>query len=184
MTRCIHTFILPSVIRFSLMLISLVIVSGCASITRGTSEAYAIESEPVGATANLSNGLSCQTPCSLKVKRRSDFTVTFEKEGYEDITATVTSSVDGGGAAGMAGNVLLGGIIGAGVDAGTGAMHSHKPNPLVVKMIKLGESGSGPETLSGSTDPDADPLNMSVGDAKENDELAETTVDPLDVEKE
>ena len=63
-------------------------------------------------------------------------------------------------------------------------MHSHKPNPLVVKMIKLGESGSGPETLSGSTDPDADPLNMSVGDAKENDELAETTVDPLDVEKE
>ena len=98
----INSFEGLSMIRFSLMLISLVIVSGCASITRGTSEAYAIESEPVGATANLSNGLSCQTPCSLKVKRRSDFTVTFEKEGYEDITATVTSSVDGGGAAGMA----------------------------------------------------------------------------------
>jgi hypothetical protein len=34
----------------------------------------------------------------------------------------------------MAGNVLLGGFIGAGVDAGTGAMHSHKPNPLKVTM--------------------------------------------------
>ena len=50
--------------------------------------------------------------------------------------STVTSSVDGGGAAGMAGNVLLGGIVGAGVDAGTGAMHSHKPNPLVVNLEK------------------------------------------------
>lgn len=35
----------------------------------------------------------------------------------------------------MAGNVLVGGIIGAGIDAGTGAMHSHKPNPLIVTMV-------------------------------------------------
>ena len=34
----------------------------------------------------------------------------------------------------MAGNVLVGGLIGAGIDAGTGAMHSHKPNPLVVTL--------------------------------------------------
>ena len=34
----------------------------------------------------------------------------------------------------MAGNVLLGGVIGAGIDASTGAMHSHKPNPLRVTL--------------------------------------------------
>lgn len=51
--------------------------------------------------------------------------------------ASVTSHVDGGGAAGMAGNVLLGGSMGAGVDAGSGAMHSHKPNPLVVTLTPL-----------------------------------------------
>lgn len=115
-----------------------VIGSGCATITRGTSEAFVIETDPPGAEATLSNGLRCSTPCSLTVKRRGDFVVTIKKEGYETVISTVTSSVDSGGAAGMAGNVVLGGIIGAGVDAGTGAMHSHKPNPLSVKLQPIG----------------------------------------------
>lgn len=112
----------------------LVLGSGCATITRGSSEAFVIETDPAGAEARLSTGIQCRTPCSLKVKRRGDFVVTIEKEGYETVQATVTSSIDNAGSAGMAGNVLLGGIIGAGVDAGTGAMHSHKPNPLMVKL--------------------------------------------------
>ncbi len=97
-------------------------------------EVFVIETEPSGARASLSNGLECVTPCSLKVKRRGDFVVSLSKAGYETLRATVTSSVDGVGAAGMAGNILLGGPIGAGVDASTGAMHSHKPNPLTVKL--------------------------------------------------
>ena len=108
--------------------------SGCATITRGTYEALVIESDPVGADAQLSIGMRCTTPCSIQVKRRGDIVVRLSKEGYETVHATVSSSVDGGGSAGMAGNVLFGGIIGAGVDAGTGAMHSHKPNPLTVKL--------------------------------------------------
>ena len=111
--------------------------SGCATITRGTSEAFVIETDPPGAEATLSNGLRCSTPCSLTVKRRGNFVVTIKKEGYETVVSNVTSSVDSGGAAGMAGNVLLGGVIGAGVDAGTGAMHSHKPNPLSVKLKRV-----------------------------------------------
>ncbi|HEX7036588.1 MAG TPA: PEGA domain-containing protein [Pseudomonadales bacterium] len=123
----------------NLLLISalMVLSTGCATITRGTNEAFAIQTDPAGADARLSNGLSCVTPCSVKVKRRGDFVVTITKDGYETVNASVSSSVDGGGAAGMAGNVILGGIIGAGVDAGTGAMHSHKPNPLVVKLTPL-----------------------------------------------
>ncbi|NNL56095.1 MAG: PEGA domain-containing protein [Woeseia sp.] len=125
--------------RIFSILVATLLASGCATITRGTSEAFAIETNPPGASATLSNGLACTTPCSIKVKRRGDFTVTLQKEGYETVTATVSSSIDGAGGAGMAGNVLVGGIIGAGVDAGTGAMHSHKPNPLSVTMVKLGD---------------------------------------------
>jgi hypothetical protein len=117
---------------------SMLLGSGCATITRGSSEAFVIETDPAGAEARLSTGLQCRTP-SLTVKRRGEFVVTIEKEGYETVQATVTSSIDNAGAAGMAGNVLLGGIIGAGVDAGTGAMHSHKPNPLVVKLEELAQ---------------------------------------------
>jgi len=124
--------------RYLIMIFTLTtLAGGCATITRGTNEAFGIQTTPPGADARLSNGLSCVTPCSVKVKRRSDFVVTIAKDGYETVNASVTSSVDGGGAAGMAGNVILGGLIGAGVDAGTGAMHSHKPNPLVVTLTPL-----------------------------------------------
>ena len=87
----------------------LVLGSGCATITRGSSEAFVIETDPAGAEARLSTGLQCRTPCSLKVKRRGDFVVTLEKDGYETVQATVTSSIDNAGSAGMAGNVLVGG---------------------------------------------------------------------------
>lgn len=124
--------------RTPLIAIALIVsTTGCATITRGTNEAFSIQTTPPGADARLSNGLSCETPCSVKVKRRGDFVVTISKDGYETVNASVTSSVDGGGAAGMAGNVILGGLIGAGVDAGTGAMHSHKPNPLEVTLTPL-----------------------------------------------
>ena len=58
------------------------------------------------------------------------------KPGYTSRTVVLQSEVGGGGAAGMAGNVFFGGIIGAGVDAGTGAMYEHKPNPLMVILEK------------------------------------------------
>lgn len=67
--------------QVSAILLSLAVSSGCASITRGTTEAYAIETIPPGATATMSNGLACETPCSVKVKRRSDFVVTIERDG-------------------------------------------------------------------------------------------------------
>ena len=94
----------------------------------------------------------------MKVKRRSDLTVTIEKDGYEKVSATVTSSIDGTGAAGMAGNLLLGGIIGAGVDAGTGAMHSHKPNPLSVVLVKLEDPSDSNTEIDDSAN-SASPFN-------------------------
>lgn len=111
--------------------------AGCATITRGTNEAFVIETTPPGAEATLSIGLTCTTPCSLRVPRRGDFVVTLEREGYETVQSTIVSSIDGGGGTAMAGNVILGGIIGAGVDASTGAMNSHKPNPLVVELVAI-----------------------------------------------
>lgn len=36
----------------------------------------------------------------------------------------------------MAGNLIFGGLVGAAVDGGTGAMHEHKPNPLHVHLDK------------------------------------------------
>ncbi|MEY3958798.1 MAG: hypothetical protein RJA37_1401 [Verrucomicrobiota bacterium] len=107
---------------------------GCASITRGTKEVFVVDSTPQDAEVRLSSGQVGRTPASFEVGRRDTLTVFVSKPGYKSRTLIVQSEVGGGGAAGMAGNVLFGGIIGAGVDAGTGAMYEHKPNPLMVQL--------------------------------------------------
>lgn len=115
---------------------SLLLLSGCASITRGTKEVVVIDSTPQDAKAQLSTGQVLQTPASFEVSRRDTLMVTVSKPGYKTRTVVLNSEVGSGGAAGMAGNVFVGGIIGAGVDAGTGAMYEHKPNPLMVILEK------------------------------------------------
>ncbi len=126
-----------------------VFLAGCATITRGTTDTLVISSDPPNAEVTLSNGLRCRTPCSLTVKRNESLVVKIVRDGYEPVEATVAPKVAGAGAAGMAGNVLLGGFIGAAVDAGSGAMYDLVPNPLHVRLVPLGETvpreGEGPE---------------------------------------
>lgn len=114
-----------------------VTLAGCASVTRGTTENIAISSTPSGAEAVVS-GLevptTCLTPCAIVAKRNADITVTFQKEGYEPQTVQLAKEIPGSGAAGFAGNLLLGGLVGMGVDAATGAATDHKPNPVIVTL--------------------------------------------------
>jgi len=110
---------------------------GCASVTRGKTENISISSTPAGATAELSgldNPTNCVTPCVVVAKRSADITVTVTKEGYEPQVIPLTKEIPGAGAAGFAGNVLLGGLVGMGVDAATGAALDHKPNPVIVTL--------------------------------------------------
>ena len=67
-------------------------------------------------------------------KRNADITVTVNKEGYEPQIIPLTKEIPGTGAAGFAGNLLLGGLVGMGVDAATGAALDHKPNPVIVTL--------------------------------------------------
>ncbi|MBU3672524.1 MAG: PEGA domain-containing protein [Sinobacteraceae bacterium] len=117
-----------------LLLGATMLVQGCATITRGTTEVLVIETTPSGAEASLSNGLRCTTPCALEVKRKTNVVVDITKPGFESARINVLSEVAGAGAAGMAGNVLLGGVIGAGVDAATGATKRLVPNPVRVTL--------------------------------------------------
>lgn len=118
-------------------------VSGCATITRGTHDAFVVQTDPVGASVKTSNGFSCDsTPCSMRMERKSEFDVTITKAGYKTWTGHVTHKTAGGGGAAMAGNVLVGGIIGAVVDGNNGATQDLTPNPLIIKMEKLDDSAS------------------------------------------
>lgn len=126
--RCMIAFVVA---------LSALFMSGCATVTRGTKDTLVIESDPAGADVHLSSGQSGKTPTSFKLPRGDSLVVRIAKEGYESVEVNVSSQVVGAGAAGMAGNVLVGGLIGAGVDAFSGAMKDLKPNPIRVSLVRL-----------------------------------------------
>ena len=115
--------------------VAAVMLSACATVTRGTSQKFSIESTPDKADVKLSTGQTCVTPCQLKLKRKDGFTATFSKPGYKAAEAKVESELHGGGAVAGAGNIILGGVIGGIVDGSSGAMKNLTPNPLRVTLV-------------------------------------------------
>lgn len=66
--------------------------------------------------------------------RRSELVVDITKASCRPVEVNVTHKTANSGAAGVAGNVLVGGIIGLGVDAATGASQDLVPNPVEVTL--------------------------------------------------
>jgi hypothetical protein len=110
-------------------------LSSCATITRGTHDKLYVQSEPSGAEAKLSSGEKAITPAKFVKSRRESFSVTVSKPGYIAQTVRIESKVSATGGTAMAGNVIAGGIVGIAVDAGTGALFSLYPNPVVVQLV-------------------------------------------------
>ncbi len=113
-------------------------LAGCATVTRGTTNQVQFVSEPSGAEVRTSLMQSCTTPCTLSVSRKDEFNVTFSKAGYQSETVMVRTQVAGAGAAGFAGNLVVGGVVGMGVDAATGSTLEHVPNPVSVSLRPVG----------------------------------------------
>lgn len=114
---------------------TLLICAGCATVTRGTNEVLEIITVPAGAQVALSNGDGCDsTPCGIKLSRRSELTAKISKSGCRPVQVKVTNRTSETGGAAMAGNVLIGGFIGLGVDAASGATQELVPNPINVKL--------------------------------------------------
>jgi hypothetical protein len=126
---------------------------GCASITRGTKDTLVVESEPAGADVKLSTGFFGKTPAAFKLPRKDSLVVYISKPGYKPISVNVVPQVVTAGRAGMAGNLIVGGLLGAAVDAGTGSMKDLKPNPVRVKL----------ELISSTTTPSRDPPDETAG---------------------
>jgi len=108
--------------------------SGCATVTRGTTDTINVNSTPANADVRLSSGQRSKTPATFKLPRNRPVTVNISKAGYEPQSVQVMPQIEGGGAAGMAGNVLVGGIIGVGVDAVSGAMYDLTPDHIHVDL--------------------------------------------------
>lgn len=122
------------------------VLGSCASVTRGTTAQVQINSNPPEAQARTSMGHTCITPCTLQFSRRDEFTVLFAKPGFHSTEIAVRTQVAGSGAAGFAGNIILGGVVGMVVDASTGATLEHVPNPVSATLLPL-KKGEQPRVI-------------------------------------
>jgi hypothetical protein len=118
-------------------------LSGCASVVRGVNEDVTIQVTPANAEIRTSAGHACTGPCVINVPRKKEFTVTASAPGYQTEVIDVDTRFSGKGAAGIAGNVIVGGVIGVGVDAVSGATLDHFPNPVIFNL----EAGSGTKKI-------------------------------------
>jgi hypothetical protein len=145
-----------STTRFGVRALALAAVAltlpACATVTRGSSQEFTVQSTPPGARVSTSNGFECaSTPCTFRMQRKTAFTATFEMDGYVTETRQVESKMAGAGAAGMAGNILVGGIVGGVIDASSGAMNDLTPNPLLVEMQTPAQRAANPAPAAAAT---------------------------------
>jgi hypothetical protein len=107
---------------------------GCATITKGTTQTVVVNTPSVqGATCTLvSSTIGAQTvvtPAAVNLKKGGDnIAVHCSKECYQDGASVIPSNFEGM----SAGNIILGGVIGLGVDAASGAMNNYAPEVQVV----------------------------------------------------
>jgi hypothetical protein len=116
-------------------------LTGCASIVSGTNQVVSVETlhqtgKVDGAICKLENDKGTYfvtTPGTVTVHRAyGDMSVKCEKPGMPVGMASFKSSTKGM----MAGNILFGGVIGAGVDAASGAAYDY---PALFQVV-MGES--------------------------------------------
>ena len=110
----------------------IMLLTGCATIMTGRRQTIPITTKPSGATVIIA-GERHITPTTVTLERKHHYTVTIEKEGYHTETVEILSVISGA----VAGNILIGGIIGGGIDAITGAAKKLQPESISINLVPL-----------------------------------------------
>lgn len=114
----------------------LALLTSCASVVNGTHQSISVETIPAqNAQCSLENSKGKwyinNTPGSTTVHRSiSDLLVTCKKSGYSVSTSKIKSRTHPA----AFGNILLGGVVGAGIDVANGAAYSYPTNIKVPLM--------------------------------------------------
>jgi hypothetical protein len=119
------------ILFLGLVCCAIISVSGCASVTTGRYQHVPIDSHPQGADVTVSSGFRGITPCSFQLPRNMDHVVNIAKKGYRTAQVQLRRTIAGS----TAGNLLIGGIIGLGVDAMTGACWKIIPENVYVDLV-------------------------------------------------
>ncbi|MEQ1670502.1 MAG: hypothetical protein ABL893_06565 [Hyphomicrobium sp.] len=121
----------------SVLIASSLMLAGCASIAKGTTQAVALDTPGApGSTCTLtSEGIggtkTVQTPASLVLdKSQHNIAVSCKKECFQDGVGIIPSHTE----AMAAGNILVGGVVGLAVDAASGAMNKYNDSNQIAMV--------------------------------------------------
>ena len=102
------------------------LISSCASVSRGTIEgtrSILVTSTPVGAEVRHRGRLFCITPCKIQLQNWDlKDPIVFSAQGFESVQVKATDGVSGS----TFGNILFGGLVGAGIDVINGSAIKNK----------------------------------------------------------
>jgi hypothetical protein len=112
------------------------LAAGCATITRGTTQTVSLDTPgAAGAQCTLTSSAvgtkSVVTPATVTLEKGQEaVAVHCTKACYQDGKGIIASNIEGM----TAGNLVVGGVIGLGVDAATGAMNKYNPDTQIVMV--------------------------------------------------
>jgi uncharacterized protein YceK len=118
-------------------------LAGCASITKGTTQTVTLDTPGApGASCLLkSDGIGTRTvttPASIVLdKSQHGIVVTCKKACFQDGTGLIASNTE----TMAAGNLLVGGVVGLGVDAISGAMNKYNDQNQIAMVPVAGCKG-------------------------------------------
>jgi hypothetical protein len=156
-------------------------LGACASIVEGSTQSVLVTTPGVSdATCTLTSpeigSQVVRTPGSVSLsKSKHDVQVACAKEGYNDGAGTIPSNFEGM----TLGNILLGGVIGVGIDAASGAMHKYAPSVAIAMTKKEGDQPNDQKTPAtkspvvtsrndGTSKPAGEPERKVADDVKPN----------------
>jgi len=113
------------------VLVFIVVFSGCATIMQGTTQSVGISSTPTGAMVMVDNIEIGRTPVVVDLKRKEHHFVEIDMPGYIPYETTFTRSTSGW----VWGNIVFGGLIGLAIDAMSGGLYKLTPTEINTVLV-------------------------------------------------
>ena len=109
--------------------LAFVSLQACATLLNDATQPVAFSSDPQGAIVSVNGAAMGRTPCTLPILRKGwDKQILFTLEGHKPLNLTLKNTLDGA----VAGNFILGGIVGGVVDGISGRGGAYQDSVQVV----------------------------------------------------
>ena len=129
----------------SLAIASAITLTGCASIIHGPNQDVQIGSTPAAAAVLIDGEQVGVTPYAATLTRKEEHTVELRLRGYQPYEITLEKRPSNW----VFGNILIGGLIGFGIDAATGSIYKLTPLQIDAEMVRRGRASAGVDTQNG-----------------------------------